>query len=44
MTDPLENSVRVVGNGLVRQLGLLNLVLIGNDGDWQKLEEEKWMR
>ena len=44
MTDPSENSVRVVGDGLVRRLGLLDLVLIDSDGDRWKQEEEKWMR
>ena len=39
-----ENSVRVVGDGLVRQLDLLDLVLIGGDGDQRKLEDEKLMR
>ena len=42
--DPSENSVRVIGDGLIRQLGLLDLVLIGGDGDRRKLEEEKLMR
>ena len=42
--DPSENSAHVVGDGLVWRLGLLDLVLIGDDGDRWKLEEEKWMR
>nr|POF01970.1 pentatricopeptide repeat-containing protein [Quercus suber] len=42
--DPLENSVHVVGDGLVQRLGLLDLVLISGDGNRRKLEEEKWMR
>ena len=42
--DLSENSVRVVGDGLVRQLDLLDLVLIGGDGDQRKLEDEKLMR
>ena len=44
MTNPSENFVHVVGDGLVRRLGLLDLVLIGGDGDRWKLEEEKWIR
>ena len=39
--DPSENFIRVVGDGLVRRLGLLDLVLIDGSGDRRKLEEER---
>ena len=40
-TNPSENSVRVVGDGLIRRLSLLDLVLIGGSGDQRMLEEER---
>ena len=40
----MENSVRVVGNGLVRRLGLLDLVLISGSGDQKKDLNQKWIK